>query len=223
MEFLNQSPRLVNAMELLIGALLTGYLSSKAISGYNFVGGLLKGGQAAATLGKGVPVVAGAVAGGEVIAGAGAGLLAKGSAKLGGKMLSKFIPGIGLIAGGADAIMRFSEGDYLGAGLAATGGLASLIPGVGGLVAAGFDVVNLAKDLHKTSDNDKKETDESKKDNIANISTEDPDANKRLIDELKRLNTISENMLHTMQSVSYDIKRSVSAINGLKPGLYPTS
>ena len=225
MEFLNQSPRLVTAIELLIGALLAGYLSSKAISGYNWVGGLLKGGRAAATLGEGVPVVAGAVAGGEVIAGAGAGagLLAKGSAKLGGKMLSKFIPGIGLIAGGADAIMRFSEGDYLGAGLAATGGLASLIPGVGGLVAAGFDVVNLARDLHKTSDNDKKETDESKKDNIANISTEDPDANKRLIDELKRLNTISENMLHTMQSVSYDIKRSVSAINGLKPGLYPTS
>ena len=224
MEFLDQSPRLVTAIELLIGALLAGYLSEKAISGYRFFsGGLVKGGQAAATLGKGVPVVAEAVAGGEAIAGAGAGLLAKGSAKLGGKMLSKFIPGIGLIAGGADAIMRFSEGDYLGAGLAATGGLASLIPGVGGIVAAGFDVVNLARDLHKTSDNDKKETDESKKDNIANISTEDPDANKRLIDELKRLNTISENMLHTMQSVSYDIKRSVSAINGLKPGLYPTS
>ena len=212
--------------EMLIGiglGLSALWTALKMYIGYK-IGGSLIARAVTAGVTAAAPTAA-AVAGGEVIAGAGAGagLLAKGSAKLGGKMLSKFIPGIGLIAGGADAIMRFSEGDYLGAGLAATGGLASLIPGVGGLVAAGFDVVNLAKDLHKTSDNDKKETDESKKDNIANISTEDPDANKQLIDELKRLNTISENMLHTMQSVSYDIKRSVSAINGLKPGLYPTS
>ena len=74
-----------------------------------------------------------------------------------------------------------------------------------------------------TKSDDTKKEEESKKDDASILGNKDDDINKELITELKRLNTISENMLHTMQLVSNDMKRSVSAINGLNKNLYPVS
>jgi hypothetical protein len=216
--------KIPGGLTTLLEAIVAFSIGSNVLKGASAVKSLINAGGAAAAIGKEVPVLTEAVTAGKVATSAatGTGLLAKGSAKLGGKMLSKFIPGIGLLAGGADAYMRLGEGDYFGAGLAAAGGLASLIPGVGGIVAAGFDVANLARDLHKKSDDNKKE-EKSKKDDASILDNKDDDINKELITELKRLNTISENMLHTMQLVSNDMKRSVSAINGLNKNLYPVS
>ena len=73
-------------------------------------------------------------------------LLAKG----GGKMLSKIIPGIGLVVGTADAIDRAKKGDYLGAGMA---GLSAVLSLGGPLTAAasmGLDAANMARDYKAT-------------------------------------------------------------------------
>ena len=71
---------------------------------------------------------------------------AKAGAKAGGKMLSKLIPGVGLVVGTVDAIKRAQEGDWTGAGIAGVSAALSLVPGVGGAVSMGLDAANLARD-----------------------------------------------------------------------------
>ena len=216
--------------EMLLGiglGLSAFWTALKMYTGYKIVGSLIAN-----------AVTAGVTAAAPTAAAGVGGLETAAAATTGATMFSKaapFLKKAGGVAGAGlgayDAYREINSGKYLAGTLSALGstafvaGLAADATGIGAiggipLNIIGAGLVGVGKIVDWMSDDDKKEADESKKDNN---NVEDPDANKRLIDELKRLNTISENMLHTMQSVSYDIKRSVSAINGLKPGLYPTS
>jgi hypothetical protein len=70
----------------------------------------------------------------------------KGFLKGAGKVVGKAIPGVGLAIGAVDAYDRAKKGDYVGAGIAGTAGLVSLIPGLGWAAGLGLDAVNLARD-----------------------------------------------------------------------------
>ena len=70
----------------------------------------------------------------------------KGLLKGMGKTAAKAIPGVGLAIGAVDAYDRAKKGDYTGAGIAATAGLVSLLPGLGWAAGLGLDAVNLARD-----------------------------------------------------------------------------
>ncbi len=70
----------------------------------------------------------------------------KGFLKGAGKVAGKAIPGVGLTIGAVDAYDRAKKGDYVGAGIAGTAGLVSLIPGLGWAAGLGLDAVNLARD-----------------------------------------------------------------------------
>lgn len=73
-----------------------------------------------------------------------------------GKSLVKKIPLIGAGAGLMFAGQRAAKGDFMGAGLEATSGFASLIPGVGTALSAIIDVGLVAKDLSNTAKKDAK-------------------------------------------------------------------
>ena len=70
----------------------------------------------------------------------------KSAAKVAGKVGSKFIPGVGLGIGAADAYNRYQKGDYTGAGIAGAAGIASLIPVVGWAASLGLDAYNIYRD-----------------------------------------------------------------------------
>jgi hypothetical protein len=71
---------------------------------------------------------------------------AKAGATVGGKAITKFIPGLGLVAGLGAAGADVASGDYEGAGLNALSGLASLLPGVGTAASLGLDAVNFMRE-----------------------------------------------------------------------------
>lgn len=64
--------------------------------------------------------------------------------------LARFIPGVGLVAGGYDAYQRAKQGDYTGAALSAGAGLAGLVPGLGTAAATGLVGAQLARDKART-------------------------------------------------------------------------
>ena len=97
--------------------------------------------NAAAPVAK-VAQQAGINAGEKAVAGA----AKTGALKAGGKMLGKLIPGVGLAFGAKDAYDRYQQGDYLGAGIAGLGGVASLVPGIGTAGSLGLTAMNLARD-----------------------------------------------------------------------------
>jgi hypothetical protein len=66
---------------------------------------------------------------------------------VGGKLM-KFLPGVGLVAAGADAVRRGAAGDYTGAALSAASGAASLIPGVGTAASLALTGAQAARDYH---------------------------------------------------------------------------
>lgn len=68
------------------------------------------------------------------------------AAKVAGKVGSKFIPGVALGIGAADAVNRYQKGDYTGAGIAGAAGLVSLIPFVGVAASLGLDAYNIYRD-----------------------------------------------------------------------------
>jgi hypothetical protein len=72
------------------------------------------------------------------------------AAKVAGKGLSRFIPGVGLAAGGYDAYKRARVGDWKGAALSGTAGVASLIPGLGTAAAVGLTGAQAAADKART-------------------------------------------------------------------------
>jgi peptidoglycan hydrolase-like protein with peptidoglycan-binding domain len=72
---------------------------------------------------------------------------AKVGAKGMGKIVSKMLPGVGLLVGTYDAIRRAKEGDWLGAGLAGASAALSLVPGIGGFAAMGLDAANIGRDI----------------------------------------------------------------------------
>jgi hypothetical protein len=64
---------------------------------------------------------------------------------IGGKLM-KFMPGVGLVAAGADTVRRAAAGDYTGAALSAAGGAAGLIPGVGTVASMALTGAQAARD-----------------------------------------------------------------------------
>jgi len=66
-----------------------------------------------------------------------------------GKVAGKIVPGLGLALGLYDAYSRAKEGDFVGAAVAAGGGGAALIPGIGTGVAIAAAAVNIARDVYK--------------------------------------------------------------------------
>ena len=69
--------------------------------------------------------------------------IGKGVAKAG----SKLVPGVGTAIGVADTAARAASGDTTGAAISGIGAAASVVPGVGGAIAAGADLLNLGRDL----------------------------------------------------------------------------
>jgi len=63
--------------------------------------------------------------------------------KIGAKGLGKLLPGAGAIM----ALSDLAEGDYIGAGLNATAGIASLFPGVGTAIAAGLTGIDMTRGI----------------------------------------------------------------------------
>ena len=73
--------------------------------------------------------------------------LATKSAKTGGKFLLKKIPVLGALLGAGFALKRLSQGDYVGAALEATAGLASTVPGYGTAAAIAIEGGLIARDM----------------------------------------------------------------------------
>jgi hypothetical protein len=67
-----------------------------------------------------------------------------------GKTLLKKIPGVGLLMGLGFMASRLSDGDFLGAGMELTSGLASTVPGAGTAASLGIDAALMARDMNKT-------------------------------------------------------------------------
>jgi hypothetical protein len=98
---------------------------------------------------KGVQKAANVVGKGSQLANA-AGSVANAAptlANVGGKLM-RFLPGVGLVAAGADAVRRASAGDYTGAAISAAGGAASLVPGIGTAASLGLTAANAARDYY---------------------------------------------------------------------------
>lgn len=70
--------------------------------------------------------------------------------KVGGAVGSKLIPGLGLVAGGADAYRRAKAGDWTGAALSGLGGIASTVPGLGTAASLGLMGAQAARDKMRT-------------------------------------------------------------------------
>lgn len=64
---------------------------------------------------------------------------------IGGKIM-KFLPGVGLVAAGADAVRRAAAGDYTGAALGAASGIAGMLPGLGTAASIGLTGLQAARD-----------------------------------------------------------------------------
>ena len=67
-----------------------------------------------------------------------------------GSKLARFIPGVGLVAGGYDAYKRAQAGDYTGAALSAGAGIAGLVPGLGTAAATGLLGAQMGRDKART-------------------------------------------------------------------------
>ena len=74
------------------------------------------------------------------------GLGVRGAMMGAGKFAGKLIPGVGAGLFAYDAQRRWTGGDKLGASLAAVGGVASLVPGIGTAIAGGIEAINLSRD-----------------------------------------------------------------------------
>lgn len=214
------------------GGLALLWTALKAYTGYKIVGSIIANSVAAGVTAA-APAATGVVAGatgaeGVAAAGLGASMFSKASPllkKAGG------LAGAGI--GGYDAYQEFKGGKYVSGTLSALGsaafvaGLAADATGVGAIAGVplnliGAGLVGVGKLVDWLSDDDNKEKSDKTEESAKHLS-EISDNNENVLAELKRLNTVSENMLHTMQLVSNDMKRSVSAINGLNKNLYPVS
>lgn len=86
---------------------------------------------------------------GKGLAKVGATGAAQTAANIGGK-IAKFIPGIGMVVGTADAIRRAAAGDWTGAGLSLASGATSFIPGYGTAASLGITAAQAARDKQRT-------------------------------------------------------------------------
>jgi len=162
--------------------------------------------------GAGTP---GAGAGAAGAGAAGAGAKAGGKALV-GKALGKVLPGVGLAFGAYDSYSRVKEGDYLGGGIAAASGLASLIPVFGTAAALALDAVNIGRDLGKSATDDKhNETVPS------GASAGDPDPSEKLITAVETLNNHMVDLKRYMLQTANNTKNAVTEIHHLSGDLYP--
>jgi hypothetical protein len=82
----------------------------------------------------------------NVAADAGASATGKAAKSAMGSALKKASP-LGIAFGAYDAYNRGKEGDWLGAGLAGAGAIASFFPGPGTAIALGLDAINIGRDV----------------------------------------------------------------------------
>lgn len=73
-----------------------------------------------------------------------------------GKMAGRVLPGAGTALNAYDAYNRAQEGDYLGAGIAGIGAVASPFPVVGTAVGMGTGAINAYRDYLKRQEEEKK-------------------------------------------------------------------
>tara|TARA_B100001093_G_scaffold359495_1_gene344163 strand:- start:254 stop:3448 length:3195 start_codon:yes stop_codon:yes gene_type:complete len=87
--------------------------------------------------------------------------VAKTTAKATTKGLIKKIPLIGAVAGLGFGLSRALKGDFLGAGMEVSSGLASIIPGAGTAASLGIDATLLARDVKKIKEGEGEGVDDS--------------------------------------------------------------
>ena len=80
---------------------------------------------------------------------------AKMAGKTAAKSIAKKIPLLGAGAGLLFAGQRAMKGDFMGAGMEALSGAASLIPGIGTAVSIGLDAALVARDMSKNAEKDR--------------------------------------------------------------------
>ena len=86
---------------------------------------------------------------GSKIAGAAAPVAAAGAPAV--STLARITPGIGMVAGTADAVRRGMAGDYIGAGLSVGSGLASFLPAFGTTAALAMLGAQMYRDKQRTN------------------------------------------------------------------------
>lgn len=86
---------------------------------------------------------------GSKIAGAAAPVAAAGAPAV--STLARITPGIGMVAGTADAVRRGMAGDYIGAGLSVGSGLASFLPAFGTTAALAILGAQMYRDKQRTN------------------------------------------------------------------------
>ena len=150
---------------------------------------------------------------------AGAGAKAGGKALV-GKALGKVLPGVGLAFGAYDSYSRVKEGDYLGGGIAAASGVASVIPGLGTAAALALDAVNVGRDLVKSSAADKK--DEGIPTPIEMpAGLDNDDSVEKFNRALETLNNHMVDLKRFMLQTANNTKNTVAEIHHLSGDLYP--
>lgn len=168
----------------------------------------------------GAPGAGTAKAGATVAEGVAEGGAKAGGKALVGKALGKILPGVGLAFGAYDSYNRVKEGDYLGGGIAAVSGIASLVPGFGTAAALALDAVNVGRDLVKSSAADKK--DEGIPTPIempAGLNNDD--SVEKFNRALETLNNHMVDLKRFMLQTANNTKNTVSEIHHLSGDLYP--
>ena len=74
--------------------------------------------------------------------------ISSGAKEIGKKVLGRVVPFAGVAGDSVDAYRRYKSGDYVGAGIAATGAAGGMIPGIGVPISYGAAGVNLARDAY---------------------------------------------------------------------------
>ena len=138
--------------------IIGGAMLAKGAVGIGVRGGARLLGRAAARVGGSVASRVGINVAEKTGVGVAEKVAEKGALGVGGKMLGKaagkFIPGIGLVFGAAEAYNRFESGDKLGAVIAGISGVASLVPGLGTAVSVGATALNAYRDASGQSGTD---------------------------------------------------------------------
>lgn len=74
-------------------------------------------------------------------------VLKKALPKFMAKAAAKKVPVVGAVVGGIFAIGKLFTGDFAGAGLELSSGVASCVPGVGTAASIGLDVIQIVREI----------------------------------------------------------------------------
>lgn len=147
---------IVTGLAATLGSKIPGWKAIKGgagkLAGKIGLGKLFKGGAGAAAGAAGATGAGAAakVAGASAAAAATSG--ASIAAKAAGRSALKKIPILGLVAGGAFAISRLTDGDFVGAGAELLSGAASLVPFIGTGASLAIDSALLYRDINANSE-----------------------------------------------------------------------